>query len=34
MIHPNSSLFEKSPKCVIYHELVLTTREYMRNVYK
>ena len=31
-IHPNSSLFEEQPKWVIYHELVLTTKEYMRQV--
>lgn len=31
-IHPSSSLFNKSPEWVIYHELVLTTKEYMRNV--
>jgi len=31
-IHPSSSLFNKNPEYVIYHELVLTTKEYMRNV--
>ena len=31
-IHPSSSLFNKNPEWVIYHELVLTTKEYMRNV--
>jgi ATP-dependent RNA helicase DHX8/PRP22 len=31
-IHPSSSLFQKNPEWVIYHELVLTTKEYMRNV--
>ena len=31
-IHPSSSLYRKSPKCVLYHELVLTSKEYMRNV--
>lgn len=31
-IHPHSSLFERSPKWVLYHELVLTTKEYIRNV--
>ena len=30
-IHPNSSLFEDLPRWVIYHELVFTTKEYMRN---
>lgn len=25
-------LFKDQPECVIYHELVLTTYEYMRNV--
>lgn len=31
-IHPGSALFQRSPDWVIYHELVLTTREYMREV--
>ena len=31
-IHPTSSMFEKSPRWVIYHELVFTTKEYMRQV--
>jgi ATP-dependent RNA helicase DHX8/PRP22 len=31
-IHPSSALHGKSPEWVIYHELVLTTKEYMRNV--
>jgi ATP-dependent RNA helicase DHX8/PRP22 len=31
-IHPSSALFQKNPEWVIYHELVLTTKEYMRNV--
>ena len=31
-IHPSSSLFQKNPDWVIYHELVLTTKEYMRSV--
>ncbi len=31
-IHPSSALFNKNPEWVIYHELVLTTKEYMRNV--
>ncbi|KAG1698522.1 Pre-mRNA-splicing factor ATP-dependent RNA helicase DHX16 [Nymphon striatum] len=30
MIHPNSSMFEELPRYVIYHELVFTTKEYMR----
>ena len=30
--HPSSSMFEALPKWVIYHELVLTTKEYMRSV--
>jgi len=29
-IHPTSSLFGQNPKLVCYHELVLTTKEYMR----
>lgn len=31
-IHPSSSLFNKSPEWVVYHELVLTSKEYMREV--
>mmetsp|Transcript_13344 Transcript_13344/g.20258 ORF Transcript_13344/g.20258 Transcript_13344/m.20258 type:complete len:1197 (-) Transcript_13344:60-3650(-) len=31
-IHPSSALFNKNPEWVVYHELVLTTKEYMRNI--
>ncbi|KAF3914951.1 hypothetical protein ABW20_dc0109743 [Dactylellina cionopaga] len=31
-IHPSSTLFEVNPKWVIYYELVLTSKEFMRNV--
>jgi ATP-dependent RNA helicase DHX8/PRP22 len=31
-IHPSSALFNKNPEWIIYHELVMTTKEYMRNV--
>ncbi|XP_054033150.1 pre-mRNA-splicing factor ATP-dependent RNA helicase DHX16 [Dryobates pubescens] len=31
-IHPNSSLFELQPRWVLYHELVFTTKEFMRQV--
>ena len=31
-IHPSSSLFQKNPDWVIYHELVMTSKEYMREV--
>ncbi|XP_074281252.1 putative pre-mRNA-splicing factor ATP-dependent RNA helicase DEAH5 [Silene latifolia] len=31
-IHPSSALFHRQPEWVIYHELVMTTREYMREV--
>ena len=31
-IHPSSSLLNKNPEWVVYHELVLTTKEYMREV--
>ncbi|CAN9501670.1 unnamed protein product [Ophioblennius macclurei] len=31
-IHPNSSLFEELPRWIIYHELVFTTKEFMRQV--
>nr|XP_027202716.1 pre-mRNA-splicing factor ATP-dependent RNA helicase DHX16-like [Dermatophagoides pteronyssinus] len=32
LIHPNSTLFDEQPQCVLYHELVLTSKEYMRQV--
>ena len=31
-IHPSSSLFKETPRWVIYHELVFTTKEYMREI--
>ncbi|GIY30037.1 pre-mRNA-splicing factor ATP-dependent RNA helicase DHX16 [Caerostris darwini] len=31
-IHPNSALFEDLPRWLVYHELVFTTKEYMRQV--
>ncbi|GAM27916.1 hypothetical protein SAMD00019534_110920, partial [Acytostelium subglobosum LB1] len=31
-IHPSSCLFQNAPKWVIYHELVETTKEFMRQV--
>jgi pre-mRNA-splicing factor ATP-dependent RNA helicase DHX16 len=31
-IHPNSSLFEEQPRWIIYHELVFTSKEYMRQI--
>lgn len=31
-IHPQSSLFDVKPKLVCYHELMLTTEEYMRSL--
>lgn len=31
-IHPTSSLFEQTPRWVIYFELVYTTKEYMRQI--
>ena len=31
-IHPSSALFQHQPDWVVYHELVLTTKEYMREV--
>lgn len=31
-IHPSSLLFQEKPEWVIYHELVLTSKEYMRTV--
>ncbi|KAI5081195.1 hypothetical protein GOP47_0004378 [Adiantum capillus-veneris] len=31
-IHPSSALFHRQPDRVIYHELVMTTKEYMKEV--
>lgn len=31
-IHPSSALFNRQPEWIVYHELVLTTKEYMREV--
>ncbi|VVA10417.1 PREDICTED: pre-mRNA-splicing factor ATP-dependent [Prunus dulcis] len=31
-LHPSSGLAQMSLKCVLYHEIVLTAKEYMRNV--
>jgi len=31
-IHPSSSLFNRQPEWIIYHQLVLTTKEYAREV--
>ncbi len=31
-IHPSSALFNRNPEWIIYHELILTTREYCHNV--
>lgn len=31
-IHPSSALFQRQPDWVLYHELVMTTKEYMREV--
>ncbi|XP_068524433.1 pre-mRNA-splicing factor ATP-dependent RNA helicase DHX16 isoform X4 [Anas acuta] len=31
-VHPNSSLFHEQPRWVLYHELVFTTKEFMRQV--
>ncbi|KAL6185352.1 hypothetical protein ACLB2K_041486 [Fragaria x ananassa] len=31
-IHPSSGLFQRQPDWIIYHELVMTTKEYMREV--
>ena len=31
-IHPSSALFNRAPEWIIYHELVLTTKEYMREI--
>jgi pre-mRNA-splicing factor ATP-dependent RNA helicase DHX16 len=31
-IHPNSSLFESRPRWLVYFELVLTSKEFMRQV--
>lgn len=31
-LHPSSALFPRPPEWVLYHELIMTTREYMREV--
>lgn len=31
-VHPNSCLFEETPRWVIYHELCFTSKEYMRQL--
>ena len=31
-IHPSSSMFESLPKWVVYHELVFTSKEFMRQI--
>ncbi|KAI7905672.1 uncharacterized protein BX663DRAFT_289885 [Cokeromyces recurvatus] len=31
-IHPSSGMLEKKPKWIVYYELVLTSKEYMRQV--
>eukprot|EP01138_Halocafeteria_seosinensis_P016291 gb/GECG01016621.1/.p1 GENE.gb/GECG01016621.1/~~gb/GECG01016621.1/.p1 ORF type:complete len:1218 (+),score=196.26 gb/GECG01016621.1/:1-3654(+) len=31
-MHPSSSLFNRQPDWCIYHELIMTSKEYMRNV--
>ncbi|CAG9770467.1 unnamed protein product [Ceutorhynchus assimilis] len=31
-VHPNSALFEELPRWILYHELVFTTKEFMRQV--
>eukprot|EP00049_Salpingoeca_infusionum_P022932 m.9592 g.9592 ORF g.9592 m.9592 type:complete len:1278 (+) comp5472_c0_seq1:307-4140(+) len=31
-VHPGSSLWQRQPEWLVYHELVMTTKEYMRTV--
>ncbi len=31
-IHPSSALFHRQPEWVVFHEVVQTTKEYMREV--
>ena len=31
-IHPDSSLYEDPPRWILYHELVSTSKEFMRNL--
>jgi len=31
-VHPSSALFQRNPDWVVYHELVMTTKEYMREI--
>ena len=30
--HPSSSLYNRQPEWLVYHEITLTTREYMREI--
>jgi len=31
-LHPSSALFNRAPEWIVYHDLLMTTREYCRNV--
>lgn len=31
-IHPSSLMFEVKPEWIVYHELIFTTKEFVRNV--
>ena len=31
-VHPSSSLFQDKPRWVLYHELVFTSKEFMRQI--
>ena len=31
-VHPSSALWNKNPEYIVYHELVMTSKEYMRQV--
>jgi len=31
-VHPSSALFQERPRWVIYHELVFTSKEFMRQI--
>lgn len=32
LVHPSSLLFKEPPEWVVYHELVMTSKEYMRTL--
>eukprot|EP00035_Acanthoeca_spectabilis_P013940 m.263382 g.263382 ORF g.263382 m.263382 type:complete len:127 (+) comp16009_c0_seq5:3338-3718(+) len=31
-VHPSSALYNRQPEWIVYHEITMTTREYMREI--